>query len=176
MHPTLRPDDFMERAMSAWGGAVYRLALSQTGSAHDAEDICQDVFLRLLKDATAFEDDEHLKAWLLHVTANRCRDLHRSAWRRHAELVEAMPDTCAAFDADEDAGARALRESRVGRAMEKLPAKTRLIVHLRYCEGYSAEEIARIVRCLPATVRSRLRRARGQIKALLEEEASREQE
>lgn len=175
MHPTLKSDEFMERAMSAWGSAVYRLALSQTGSAHDAEDVCQDVFLRLLKDPTVFEDDEHLKAWLLHVAANRCRDLHRSAWRRHADLVETPPDALADPEPDAEAEARALHESRVGRAMEKLPAKTRLMVHLRYCEGYSAEEIARIVRCLPATVRSRLRRARVQLKALLEEEAPHEQ-
>ena len=57
----------MERAMRTWGSTVYRLALNQTQSPHDAEDICQDVFLRLLKDATAFKDDEHLKAWLLCV-------------------------------------------------------------------------------------------------------------
>lgn len=68
----------MERAMRTWGSTVYRLALNQTQSPHDAEDICQDVFLRLLKDATAFKDDEHLKAWLLCVAINRCRDLHRS--------------------------------------------------------------------------------------------------
>lgn len=49
----------MERAMRTWGSTVYRLALNQTQSPHDAEDICQDVFLRLLKDATAFKDDEH---------------------------------------------------------------------------------------------------------------------
>ena len=77
MQPTLRQDDFMERAMRTWGSTVYRLALNQTQSPHDAEDICQDVFLRLLKDATAFKDDEHLKAWLLCVAINRCRDLHR---------------------------------------------------------------------------------------------------
>lgn len=62
----------MERAMRTWGSTVYRLALNQTQSPHDAEDICQDVFLRLLKDATAFKDDEHLKAWLLCVAINRC--------------------------------------------------------------------------------------------------------
>ena len=48
MQPTLRQDDFMERAMRTWGSTVYRLALNQTQSPHDAEDICQDVFLRLL--------------------------------------------------------------------------------------------------------------------------------
>ena len=149
MQPTLRQDDFMERAMRTWGSTVYRLALNQTQSPHDAEDICQDVFLRLLKDATAFKDDEHLKAWLLCVAINRCRDLHRSAWKRRAELTDALQD------------------SELGRALGRLPDKMRLIVHLHYYEGFSTEEIARLVHCAPATVRSRLSRARTQLGKML---------
>ena len=67
---------------------------------------------------------------------------------------------------------RALYGSKVGHALGKLPATTRLIVHLFYYEGYPTEEIACLVRCLPATVRSRLRRARTQLKGLLGQEAS----
>lgn len=159
MQPTLRQDDFMERAMRTWGSTVYRLALNQTQSPHDAEDICQDVFLRLLKDATAFKDDEHLKAWLLCVAINRCRDLHRSAWKRRAELTDAVPDA-GREDPRSDDAARALQDSELGRALGRLPDKMRLIVHLHYYEGFSTEEIARLVHCAPATVRSRLSRAR----------------
>ena len=132
----------MERAMRTWGSTVYRLALNQTQSPHDAEDICQDVFLRLLKDATAFKDDEHLKAWLLCVAINRCRDLHRSAWKRRAELTDAVPDA-GREDPRSDDAARALQDSELGRALGRLPDKMRLIVHLHYYEGFSTEEIAR---------------------------------
>lgn len=58
----LRPDAFLEDAMHRWGDTVLRLALSQLRDASDAEDVFQDVFVRLLKDRTAFNDDEHLKA------------------------------------------------------------------------------------------------------------------
>lgn len=136
----------MERAMRTWGSTVYRLALNQTQSPHDAEDICQDVFLRLLKDATAFKDDEHLKAWLLCVAINRCRDLHRSAWKRRAELTDAVPDA-GREDPRSDDAARALQDSELGRALGRLPDKMRLIVHLHYYEGFSTEEIARLVHC-----------------------------
>ncbi len=172
MHPNLRPDDFIEHALRAWGTTVYRLALNQTQSPHDADDVCQEVFLRLLKDPTDFKDDEHLKAWLLCVTVNCSRDLHRSAWKRRTELTGTFQDTPLEGEAAEDEGVRALYGSNVGHALSKLPATTRLIVHLFYYEGYPTEEIARLVRCLPATVRSRLRRARTQLKGLLEQEAS----
>ena len=187
MPPNLRSDDFMEHAMHAWGSTVYRLALNQTQSPHDADDVCQDVFLRLLKDTTTFSDDEHLKAWLLCVTVNRCRDLHRSAWKRHVEITDEIEDLCdtdtctnisAGVSTDvsrtDEQSVRALYTSDVSIALGKLSAKTRLIVHLYYYEGYPTDEIARLVRCLPATVRSRLRRARRTLKNMLEQEVSHE--
>ena len=161
----------MERAMRAWGSTVYRLALNQTQSSHDADDVCQDVFLRLLKDATVFQDDEHLKAWLLHVAINCCRDLHRSAWKRRAELTDEIPDAEFEDPCDEEA-VRALCDSELGRALGRLPGKMRLVLHLYYYEGYSTEEIAGLVHCAPATVRTRLRRARMQLGNLLGKEAS----
>lgn len=68
MSDELREDAFLEDAMERYGDAVYRLALCRLGSRADAEDVYQDVFLRLLRDTTAFRDGEHLKAWLLRVT------------------------------------------------------------------------------------------------------------
>lgn len=174
MQSHLRSDDFIERAMRLWGSTVWRLALSQTQSPHDADDLCQEVFVRLLKDSTAFADDEHLKAWLIRTTINCGRDLHRSAWKRHNDLTDTFRDTQFEEAAEESESVRAFRESEVGLALAKLPASTRLIVHLYYYEGYATEEIARMVRCLPGTVRSRLRRARTQLRGLLEKEASHE--
>ena len=75
MSEHIRSNEFIENAMRRWGDTVLRLALSHTRSVSDAEDVFQDVFLRLLKNDTVFNDDEHLKAWLLRVTINRCLDL-----------------------------------------------------------------------------------------------------
>lgn len=71
MATSTRTEEFIEHVLNEWGGLVYRLALSQTRSPHDADDVAQDVFLRLLHDATPFKDEEHLKAWLIRVTVNR---------------------------------------------------------------------------------------------------------
>jgi RNA polymerase sigma factor (sigma-70 family) len=72
--------DLLQTAMQVHGDTIYRLALTQMNSSADAEDIYQDVFLRLFKQKKSFNSDEHLKAWLLRVTINRCRDMYRSGW------------------------------------------------------------------------------------------------
>ena len=68
MQTKLRSDAFLQQAMDTCGDAVYRLALCRLNSRADAEDVYQEVFLRLLRDDTDFRDTEHLKAWLLRVT------------------------------------------------------------------------------------------------------------
>lgn len=157
----MRTDAFLQAAMDRWGDSVYRLALCQLGSKADAEDVFQDVFLRLFRDDTAFESDDHLKAWLLRVTVNRCRDFHRSAWRRH---TQAFDESLRAQEAEDGA----LHACELREAVESLPPKLSAVIHLYYEEGYTAEEIANILGCRPATVRTRLHRARKQLKAFLE--------
>lgn len=91
---------------------------------------------------------------------------NHSAWKRRAELTDAVPDA-GREDPRSDDAARALQDSELGRALGRLPDKMRLIVHLHYYEGFSTEEIARLVHCAPATVRSRLSRARTQLGKML---------
>ena len=62
--------------------AVYRLAYARTGSRADAEDVMQEVFLRLVKAGPDFDSEEHAKAWLLRVASNCANDLFRLPWRR----------------------------------------------------------------------------------------------
>ncbi|MDO4442479.1 MAG: RNA polymerase sigma factor [Slackia sp.] len=151
--------------MNDWADTVYRIALSHTRSISDAEDITQDVFVRLLKSTTSFENDEHLKAWLISVTLNRCREIHRMSERRRATPTATVPDMNTSPPADEYFIAKA---SAVWSALSDLPPTMRSAMHLRYVEGYSAEEIAGMARCRPSTVRSWLFRARKKMKASLE--------
>ena len=68
--------------------AVYRLAYARTGNRADAEDVTQEVFLRLLCRAPTFADGEHRRRWLLQVTANLCRDQLRAAWEEDVVFAE----------------------------------------------------------------------------------------
>lgn len=154
----LRSNEFLEGAMRRWGTTVLRLALSHMGNPTDAEDVFQDVFIRLMKDTTRFSSDEHLKAWLLRVTINRCYDIRKSGWKRRNEPLNERHVTIEAPD---------LFNSDIWEAVEELPFDLRTVFHLFYVEGYSTAEIAHIVDCRPSTARTRLHRARGLLKTTL---------
>ena len=162
MTDQLRSEQFMKHALDTLAGSVYRLALAHLRNAADAHDFVQAVFLSLLESTVEFHDDAHMKAWLLHVTANRCREYHRSAWRRRVEST----DDVASFaeSAVCDPGLEALFEHPVWAALAHLPEKLRIVVHLHDVEGYSTEAIADILGILPATVRTRLHRGRKQLR------------
>ena len=161
-----RTEAVRARAMADGGDAVYRLGLGQTRSKADAEDVYQDVFMRLYGDATEFTSSEHLKAWLLRVTINRCRDLAKSNWNRHTVAFDPVRDDIAELVRDP-------RDADVWDAVGQLPDNLRSSVHLHYVEGYTTDEIARMLHSQPATVRTWLSRARARVKDLLTRESER---
>ena len=142
-----------------YASAVYRLAYARTGCRADAEDVMQEVFLRLLKAEPVFESEAHAKAWLLRVAANCANDLFRLPWRRREEP---LPEDLPAPEAPET--------GRVTEAVLSLPARYRIPIHLYYYEDCSVAEIAGILGKSEGTIKSRLFRARGLLRARLEEE------
>ena len=145
-----RSEKFVRHAMAAHGNSVYLVALAQTRSDTDAQDVAQDVFCRLLTDGTAFTGDDHLRAWLLRVTVNRCRELYRTPWRRRVESADELAQLPAPDAPVEDAALAELRADPVWRALQALPEKLRVVALLHYVEEYTTEEIARIVGSPPA--------------------------
>jgi RNA polymerase sigma-70 factor (ECF subfamily) len=151
-------ETFLRNAMEAHGEAVYRLALCRLQNQTDAEDVYQDVFLRLLEQPHRDWDGEHLKAWLIRATLNRCADLGRFRLRRPVLSLEELPELAKPMDD---------RSARLWEAVACLPEKLRTVVHLHYAEGYKTEEIAAMLGVPAATVRTRLRRGREKLKDLL---------
>lgn len=150
---------FLSNAMDAHGDAVYRLALCHLQNTADAEDIFQDVFLQLLKEKNVEQwSPEHLKAWLLRVTINRCHNLVRNRIRRQTLTLEEVPEL--ASEVTEI-------DNELWEALGRLPAKYRIVVFLYYVDGYKAEEIAKLLECPDATVRSRLHRGRQKLKEMI---------
>lgn len=139
--------------------AVYRLAYARTGCRTDAEDVMQEVFLRLIKAGPAFDSESHAKAWLLRVASNCANDLFRLPWRRREEP---LAESLSAPEAPETGS--------VTQAVLSLPARYRIPIHLYYYEDYSVAEIANILSKSEGTIKSRLFRARNLLRERLKEE------
>lgn len=168
---TLRSEQFMDRAIDAHGDAVFRLALNQLRNTADAQDVVQEAFVRLLTCETRFENETHLRAWLLRVAINICRDMHKSAWNRRVEGLDDGPgaanvEAMRSDSAEQDA-LRDLRDHPVWNALANLSDDQRLLIHLAYVEGNSAAEIAQMLGINAATVRTRLFRARTRLRDAL---------
>lgn len=138
---------------------VFRLALSYTGNKVDAEDVMQDVFLRLLESQPVFESSEHEKAWLLRVTINCCKSFLTSAWRTRARALDESASITDTYNEHESVLA----------AVMKLPEDQRLCVHLFYYEDLSQDMISERTGMNKSTVKSHLFRARAALKESLKE-------
>lgn len=135
--------------------AMLRAAAAILGDPREAEDAVQDTFVKYLEKQPGFPDARSERAWLMRVTANACKSRLRAA-RRHPqeELLDVYP---APSEDHRD----------VAEAVLELPANQRAAVHLFYYEGFSTQEIARIMNCRPGTVRSYLSRARDELRRKL---------
>lgn len=134
-------------AFTQYTDTVYRVAVHNTDSEADAQDVAQDVFLKLYESSKTFGSEEHLKAWLIRVTLNLCRDRHRQSKR--LQSVQEWQEDEAVYD-----------YSSVLEAVKALPENYRNAIYLHYYEGYSAKEIAKITQTKQNTVLSWLKRGR----------------
>lgn len=153
-----RPEQSFEELVGRQENHIYRTALAILGNVQDAEDQTQETFLRYLEKRPVFENEAHERAWLLTVTRNGCITRLRSKQRQNLPLTVDIP-TPGPEEREE------LEE------IFALPPEDREVIHLYYYEGYSTREIARLTGQREGTVRSRLSRARGKLKTLLEVEA-----
>lgn len=149
-------------AFRTFGDTVLRAAYACCGSYHEAEDITQEVFLTLHGQPRTFSSDEHLKAWLLRCTINRCRNYIKSGRVRLSTFLEGADELP---DNSSDRQDTEIREKVAG-----LPEKYRSVIHLYYYEGYKIREIAEMNEMSENTVSSLLRRGRQKLKLELEKE------
>ncbi len=148
----------MEEIVKRNEDRMFRAALAILGSKTDAEDILQDVFVKLFEKKPLLESTEHEKAWLLRVTVNLCKSRLRSPWRKKVvPLLDTFPT-----QTDE--------QQNIVQTVLSLPAKYRIVIHLFYYEGYKTKEIAEITKQKESTVREQLTRARRMLKNFLEGE------
>ena len=148
--------------MDIYGDMVYRIGILYLRSKADAEDVFQEVFIKLYSAKTAFQSEEHRKAWLITAAVNQCKNILRSVWHRR---VSAVNELCAA--AERECGTE---ESELMMELLNLPLKYRRVIFLYYYEGYKSEEIGNMLHISPATVRTHMRRGREMLKGMITDE------
>ena len=146
-----------EEVVRKYSAAVASACLMRLGSYADAEDCFQNTFLKLYTSSPSFNDEKHLKAWLLRVAINECRSVTRLLGRTLP--LEAAENTPVFFD--EDVGADSFPA-----VLMKLRPKYREALYLYYCEDCRVEEIADVLGKNPNTVKTLLRRGREKLREL----------
>lgn len=137
---------------------VLRVSYYYLGDRQRAEDVTQDVFVRLITSHPVLAEGKE-KAWLLKVALNRCRDLWRGAWLKKVVLGHPAFEL---FPADDEIS-RVAENTALAEAVNRLPAGFKEVILLHYYQGYGVSEISEMLDISEGTVSSRLSRARTRL-------------
>lgn len=151
----------VDEIFQKYGDRIFSAAFSICQNQADANDVVQDTLIRYYSLGKDYENETHLKAWLIRVAINRAKDITSSFWRKNKVNWEDYIDG-PVFGEPEDC--------RLFEAVMRLPEKYRAVIHLFYYEDYTVEEIAGILRRPGGTVKSQLNRGRKLLKNMLQEE------
>ena len=157
---------------------VFRLIYRYFGKEEEANDLAQEVFLRIWRFSKKYKPTSKFTTWLYTLTANVCKDESQSLWRRNIRLIgsfwisenndaSAVPIPHAHAPSPEDAAIQAEQGRLVRAAIESLPTNQRLAVVLRRYEELSYQEIAVVIGCSVAAVEALLVRAKANLQKKL---------
>lgn len=154
-------NDDVVRLFDLYANDLYRFALSYLGSKQDAEDVVQDVYLKLLSKALFIRRDQE-KAYLMKITANACKDLLSSpVWKTSVDLESSTEEIISVFDFTDD-------DQEVYRTLISLDDKLRIPIYLYYFHDYSYKEISKILKLSESAVAMRIKRGKDQLRDRLE--------
>jgi RNA polymerase sigma factor, sigma-70 family len=151
-------ENYVHYLIETYSDMLIRITYSYMKNLSDAEDITQEVFIKIIEKQPSFETEKHEKAWLIRCSINLCKDRLKSSYFKNTtsledDFIEVTPEDNYVID-----------------AVLNLPLKYRSIVLLYYYEGYSISEISNILSLKEATVGSQLSRARQKLKIILKED------
>lgn len=149
------------RLVDCYSDMILRLSLNYLKSRQEAEDICQDVFMKYISADTVFPSQEQEKAWIIRTTINACKDHLKSAYHKRMVVTDHVQDDLL----QEEDSFGDVRE-----AVFSLPLKYRIIIYLYYFEGYSVKEIAKMLGKTQNAVSLNLVRGRRMLRKMIEQE------
>ncbi len=159
--------DAFEQLVVAYEGPVYRLALRMCGSTEDAREVTQDAFLAAWRGLPAFRGDSRFSSWLYRLTTNAAIDFLRREKHHLGNLpLEEAPERPDPQQPELLAEQREQQEA-LQRALDQLSSEHRQVLLLRVVQQLSYDEIAQALSLESGTVKSRISRARRQLREIL---------
>ena len=152
-------DNFIEHTVNEYSDTIYRVALNITRSPQDSFDVCQEVFVRLIKNRDKIKDKSHLKAWLIRVAVNYSKTLLKN--RKRLTSLD---------DAGELTYTQDFKDFTLFEAVSSLPEKYSTVIYLHYFEDMKIDAISKSLKITPSAVKLRLKRGREKLKNILEKE------
>jgi len=152
-----RSHESVSRIIEKYANMVFRLCIVYLKNRADAEDAFQEVFMKLYEKELKFNSEDHLKAWLITVTSNHCKNKLKSFWFRKRVMLDEV-----IIPVQDKNHIGIIRE------VLQLPPKYSSPIYLYYYEGYSTKEIAQMLNTKEATIRTRLDRGREHLKKMME--------
>lgn len=160
----LRSNDDVVQAIEEHANTVARVCSLYFGRRPEREDAFQETFLKYSQSGKEFNDDEHRKAWLIRVASNVCKDMLKSAESKAVLTDEfdeaASPQWQPGIESSD-------RAEELAEALRRLEEKYRVVLYLKYYEGYKAVEIASMLDVPENTVYTNLARGRETLKEVL---------
>lgn len=154
-------DDIFREKYERYAKILFRIAFLHLGNTYDAEDVLQNVFMKLLYSAPRFSDEEHEKAWLIRVTQNHCKNVLKSSSRRNnSELNEEL---------SQDKVSDLSKAIDISLKIKSLPVNYKTAIYLYYYEDLTTAQISKILKISQSAVKMRLKRGRELLKSELEE-------
>jgi RNA polymerase sigma-70 factor (ECF subfamily) len=149
---------------------IYNLALNFFNNREDAEDITQDVFLKVYNNIDKFREDKSFNSWLVKLSTNYCIDHWRKS-KRSAKRVDLSDDLMKTEHTPEDSAVKEYDVANLRNKMSDLDPDLRLLLIMRDIQNHSYQEIAEILNLPLGTIKSRINRARIRLaKKFMDEE------
>lgn len=158
---SVETEQFINGVVKNYSDMMFRVAYNITCNKDDAFDVCQDVFVRLMKNKNKIQNNKHLKAWLIRVTINCAKNFKKKAYNRHTVTLNELSGV--RIDNIDD---RLVLTS----CVHKLPEKYKTAIYLFYYESMGINEISHLLGIGENTVKSRLARGREKLRIILEKE------
>lgn len=154
--------EILESYFRKYHSMLFRIAFTEVKSQADAEDIMQEVFIKLLRYQPEFENAEHEKAWMIRTTLNLCKDFWKCKWNQATTGLENVPESEKVY-----MKVPYLEQDETLWRVLSMQENYRRVLYLFYYEDYAVKEIADILEMPVNTVKTNLRRGREELKKLL---------